>query len=216
MGRFRGAAPHVGRRSMAVDSGGVFAYKELGRKSSVRIFVLIVCRDRWLQSHSLVMNPHRNRHEGFMVSIMNPVTWHVVRRTILPGGQRWSSPDKRVAASLSLHDWNREPPTQVFCPSCDSCRRGAIASPAWWLMAGGALVAPPGPVINRLRAISRTVISGQWTAKGRARIIKADPGAGVPAISGGEPYSTATVECRRRCDTNPSAERRRCICPSNT
>jgi hypothetical protein len=89
---------------MAVDSGGVFAYKELGRKSSVRIFVLIVCRDRWLHSHSLVMNPHRNRHEGFMVSIMNPVTWHVVRRTISPGDQRWSSPDKRVAASLSLHD----------------------------------------------------------------------------------------------------------------
>jgi hypothetical protein len=58
-----------------------------------------------------MMNPHRNRHEGFMVSIMNPVTWHVVRRTILPGDQRWSSPDKRVAASLSLHDWNREPPT---------------------------------------------------------------------------------------------------------
>jgi hypothetical protein len=67
-------------------------------------------------------------------------------------------------------------------------------------MAGGAHVAPPGPVINRLRAISRTVIGGQWTAKGRASIIKADPGAGVPAISGGEPYSTATVDGRRRCD----------------
>jgi len=52
--------------------------------------------------------------KGFMVSIMNPVTWHVVRRTILPGDQRWSSPDKRVAASLTHHDWNHEPPTQVF------------------------------------------------------------------------------------------------------
>jgi hypothetical protein len=60
-------------------------------------------------------------------------------------------------------------------------------------MAGGALAAPPFPVIVRIRAISRTGGGRQWTAMGRARIIKADPGAGVPAIPGGEPYSAATI-----------------------
>jgi hypothetical protein len=46
-------------------------------------------------------------------------------------------------------------------------------------MAGGAFVAPPFPVIDNLHAISRTVGGSQSTATGRARIIKADPGAGV-------------------------------------
>ena len=32
--------------------------------------------------------------------------------------------------------------------------------------------------------------------------IKADPGAGVPAISGGEPYSAVTFDGWSRCDTS--------------
>jgi hypothetical protein len=53
------------------------------------------------------------------------------------------------------------------------------------LMAGGALVAPPFPVIDHLPAISRTVDGRQWTATGRARTIKADPGAGGAGDLGG-------------------------------
>jgi hypothetical protein len=37
---------------------------------------------------------------------------------------------------------------------------------------------------------------------GPSEDIKADPGAGVPAISGSEPYSAATIDGKRRRDTS--------------
>jgi hypothetical protein len=52
--------------------------------------------------------------KGFMVSIMNPVTWHVVRRTILPGDQRWSSPDKRVPHHYPFMIGTMNPPRRCF------------------------------------------------------------------------------------------------------
>jgi len=66
-------------------------------------------------------------------------------------------------------------------------------------MPGGALVAPPFPVIDHVHAISRTVGGRQWTAMGRARIIKADPGAGMAgdlrgrAVFRSDHLPTATV-----------------------
>ena len=61
-------------------------------------------------------------------------------------------------------------------------------------MADGALGARSGPFSIGYAPIAHTVASGQGAANGRARIIKADPGAGGPAISGGEPYSGATID----------------------
>jgi hypothetical protein len=41
---------------------------------------------------------------------------------------------------------------------------------------------------------------------GRARTIKADPGAGLAGDLRGEPYSAATIDGRRRCDTSRRRE----------
>ncbi len=61
---------------------------------------------------------------------------------------------------------------------------------------------PAWSVINRMcadcpRRCQRSK-GGHWPSED----IKADPGAGVPAISGGEAYSGATLDGGRRCDTS--------------
>ena len=61
---------------------------------------------------------------------------------------------------------------------------------------------PAWSVINRMCADCpprrQRSKGGHWPSED----IKADPGAGVPTISGGEAYSGATLEGWRRCDTS--------------
>ena len=65
---------------------------------------------------------------------------------------------------------SHEPRRQVFCCHSVKLVTNRKDPPIFrWLMAGGSLAVPPGPVINHVLAISRTVLGCQWTATGRAR-----------------------------------------------
>jgi len=61
---------------------------------------------------------------------------------------------------------------------------------------------PAWSTIERWEPTSHTGAGSQGTAGGRARIIKADPGASVPATSGVESYSAAALDGWRRRGTN--------------
>src|SRR5665213_2577230 len=73
-------------------------------------------------------------------------------------------------------------------------------------MAGGALLAPQSPSSIADKPIAHTGASGQRAASGRVRKSRPTPAPATPAISGGEPYSAATVEGWRRCDTSRQME----------
>jgi hypothetical protein len=63
------------------DSIGLIACEELGRESGVRTSVLIIHPDRRLRGRCLIINDIRVRHEGVHDCIMNPLSWHIVRRS---------------------------------------------------------------------------------------------------------------------------------------
>ena len=96
--------------------------------------------------------------------------------------------------------------TSPASSSTPTRRRAASLLSITWSMAGGAPVAPPWYTIERWEPTSHTGAGSQGTAGGRARTIKADPGAGVPATSGVEPYSAAALDGWRRRGTNRRPE----------
>ena len=66
---------------------------------------------------------------------------------------------------------------------------------------------PAWSVINRIRADYPHSRQRSRGGQRPSEHIKADPGAGVPATSGGEPYSGVVLEGWRRCDTGREMER---------